>query len=88
MSKVDLGAVDFTEWVGLMTESGMFPEPSMDATGKDAVVNKDMRDSADKRIEGVLGVDTGVKVREAFKNASPATNLDCSGFPRPPSCPL
>lgn len=88
LSTVDLGSVDFTEWVGLMTESGMFPEPSMDATGKDAVVNKDMRDSADKRIEGVLGVDTGVKVREAFKNASPATNLDCSGFPRPPSCPL
>lgn len=88
LSNIDLGKVDFSEWVGLMTESGMFPEPDMEKTGEDAIVNPDARDSADDRIKNQLGVDTGVKVREAFENASPATNLDCSGFPRPPSCPI
>lgn len=85
---VDFGAMDFSEWVGLMADSDMFPDPSLDTTGDETKVNNGGRENAVDRVTNQLGIEDGTSLKELYQNGSIATNIDCSVFPRPPSCPI
>ncbi|MBB1389485.1 conjugal transfer protein TraN [Shewanella sp. SG44-6] len=88
LADVDFGAINFDEWIGLMVESGKFPEDlSLEkVTDEDASVNNGGRDNTIKRMEDRLPGDTGVKLRELYNSGSIETNIDCNAFPRPALC--
>lgn len=88
LADVDFSTINFDEWIGLMVESGTFPEDlSLEKlTDDDAPVNNEGRDNSIDRMEDRFPGNTGVELRELYNSGSIETNIDCNIFPRPALC--
>jgi len=88
VATIDFGLIDFSEWIDLMTQSGVIPDShDMDSVTGGSIANGYNRLNTLERMEERGGeTNTWVERMELIEEADMINNIDCSSRPRPQSC--
>lgn len=91
MKKTDWNKIDMTEWIGLMTGSGIVPThansiTSESMTGSGQLLNTHGRETTQERISGRIPNSEMTDRQQEIYNVIVGLNVDCSLSNPPPVC--
>ncbi|HBX6771849.1 TPA: conjugal transfer mating pair stabilization protein TraN [Yersinia enterocolitica] len=85
VAEIDWSKINLDEWLGILQQNGKFPDPSsinldsLTGSGNDFNIDGTRKNSQERALERLQGIDVDAKRREATNSIEPQTGAPTSG---------
>ncbi|MGI2124103.1 conjugal transfer mating pair stabilization protein TraN [Shewanella baltica] len=85
VAEIDWSKINLDEWLGILQQNGKFPDPSsinldsLTGSGNDFNIDGTRKNSQERALERLQGIDVDAKRREATNSIDPQTGAPTSG---------